>query len=300
MWPTAVYAIARSSPIAPTTTSPELRPIRTERLSPSVRLISAAYDGKLALEVQGGVTGTLRVVLVADRRPEQGHDPVAGELVDRALEPMDARAQHREEALHDRLPGLGVGRLGELHRARHVGEQHGHLLALALERARGQRGSSRRGAPGSRGARRARPGGAGRGIGGLQRLAASVAESLSRRVLATARARTAARRGQLRPALPAEPCSVDVLVAAGRAGHTRRSSARQRGASSWRVRDCWAPAQRCVARTLLMAVPPDASCRWRHGRRPCARRWSSFLGRSRRRPDPAWRSGRLSGGSRAA
>ena len=34
-----------------------------------------------------------------------------------------------------RLPLLGVALLGELHRAHHVGEQHRHLLALALERA---------------------------------------------------------------------------------------------------------------------------------------------------------------------
>ena len=73
------------------------------------------------------------MVLVGDRRAEQGHDPVAGELVDRALEAVDALAEDREEAVHDPPPLLGVALLGELHRAHHVGEQHRHLLALALQ-----------------------------------------------------------------------------------------------------------------------------------------------------------------------
>ena len=42
VWPTAVYSIPRSSPIPPTTTSPELRPIRTRKFSPLVRRSSAA------------------------------------------------------------------------------------------------------------------------------------------------------------------------------------------------------------------------------------------------------------------
>ena len=46
--------------------------------------------GELVLEVERRVAGAPGVVLVGDRRPEQGHDPVAGELVDRALEAVDA------------------------------------------------------------------------------------------------------------------------------------------------------------------------------------------------------------------
>ena len=71
----------------------------------------------------------------------------------------------REEALHDRAPLLGVDLLGELHRALHVGEQHRHLLALALRRRR-------------RGRRRPR---------GRQRPAAAVAEPLPGRVRGVAR-----------------------------------------------------------------------------------------------------------------
>ena len=76
------------------------------------------------------------MVLVRDRGPEQRHDPVAGELVHGALEPPDALGEQREEALHDLTPLLGVGLLGHVHRAHDVGEQDGHLLALAVERRR--------------------------------------------------------------------------------------------------------------------------------------------------------------------
>ena len=85
------------------------------------------------MEMKSRVAGAPSVVLVSDRRPEKRHDAVAGELVDRALEAVDAGAENREEAVHDPPPLLRVALLGELHRAHHVGEQHRHLLALALE-----------------------------------------------------------------------------------------------------------------------------------------------------------------------
>ena len=73
------------------------------------------------------------MILVRDRRAEERHDAVAGELVDEALEALDALGEDREEALHDAAPLLRVELLGELHRALHVGEEHRHLLALAFE-----------------------------------------------------------------------------------------------------------------------------------------------------------------------
>ena len=88
--------------------------------------------GDVVEHLQGGVTGAPRVVLVGDRRPEDGHDPVAGELVDGALEPGHRVGQDREEALHDLAPLLRVLLLGEVHRAADVGEQHRHLLALGV------------------------------------------------------------------------------------------------------------------------------------------------------------------------
>jgi hypothetical protein len=88
---------------------------------------------QLVPQVERGEARPLGVVLVRDGRPEERHDAVARELVDEALEALDAARQDGEEALHDGAPGLGVELLGQLHRALHVGEQHGDLLALATE-----------------------------------------------------------------------------------------------------------------------------------------------------------------------
>jgi hypothetical protein len=52
---------------------------------------------------------------------------------------MNAFGQDLEETIHDAVPLLRVELGGELRRAPDVGEQHGHLLALAFEGgARGQ------------------------------------------------------------------------------------------------------------------------------------------------------------------
>ena len=52
---------------------------------------------------------------------------------DGALEAVHALGEDREEAIEDRVPRFRVELLGQLHRALHVGEQHGDLLALAFE-----------------------------------------------------------------------------------------------------------------------------------------------------------------------
>jgi hypothetical protein len=57
----------------------------------------------------------------------------AGVLVDRALEAVDPIRQNPEEAVEDAVPLLGVDLLRQLHRAFHIGEEHRHLLALALQ-----------------------------------------------------------------------------------------------------------------------------------------------------------------------
>jgi hypothetical protein len=69
---------------------------------------------------------------MGDRGAEDRHDPVAGELVDGALEAGHRLRQQREEALHDLAPLLRVLLLGEVHRAADVGEQNRHLLALGI------------------------------------------------------------------------------------------------------------------------------------------------------------------------
>src|SRR5262249_26704701 len=77
------------------------------------------------------------MILVRDGRAEERHDAVAGVLVHRPFETVHARGEELEEAIEDVVPVLGIDLLGELHRALHVREEHGHLLALTLERAAG-------------------------------------------------------------------------------------------------------------------------------------------------------------------
>ncbi len=60
-------------------------------------------------------------------------------LVDRALEAVNAFCQDLEETIHDAVPLLRVELGGQFGRSPDVGEEHGHLLALAFEgAARGQ------------------------------------------------------------------------------------------------------------------------------------------------------------------
>ena len=77
------------------------------------------------------------MVLVGDRGAEERHDAVAGVLVDGPLVAVDAVGEDPEEAIEEAMPFLGIDALGELHRARDVGEEDGDRLALALERALG-------------------------------------------------------------------------------------------------------------------------------------------------------------------
>ena len=85
------------------------------------------------LHVQRGVTRPHGVILVRERSPEERHDPVAHHLVYGALVAVDGLHHPLEDGIQE-LPGLlGVPVGEQLHRALEVGEQHGHLLALALE-----------------------------------------------------------------------------------------------------------------------------------------------------------------------
>ena len=77
------------------------------------------------------------VVLVRERRAEEGHDPVAHDLVHGALVAVDSFHHPLEDRIEElpRLLGVAVGE--QLHRALEVGEEHGHLLPFAFERALG-------------------------------------------------------------------------------------------------------------------------------------------------------------------
>ena len=72
------------------------------------------------------------MVLVRDRGPEERHDTVAHDLVDGPFVAMDGLHHPLEHRIQElpRLLGIAVGE--ELHRALEVGEEHRHLLALAL------------------------------------------------------------------------------------------------------------------------------------------------------------------------
>jgi hypothetical protein len=83
--------------------------------------------------MQRRVTGTLRVILVCDRRAEESHDAVAGVLIDRAFEPVNAVGEDREEAIHDFVPFLGIDLLRQVHRSLHISKEHRDLLPLAFE-----------------------------------------------------------------------------------------------------------------------------------------------------------------------
>ena len=89
--------------MARTTTSPEFNP---------TRILTAA---------------------ACERRAEERHDPVPHHLVDRALVAMDGLHHPRENGIENRARLLGVAIGEQLHGALEVGEEDGHLLALALE-----------------------------------------------------------------------------------------------------------------------------------------------------------------------
>ena len=103
-------------------------------LGPPERLRMAGH-GFLHLERR--VAGAHGVILVRERRPEQGHDPVAHHLVDRALVSVDRLHHPLEHRIEQpsRLFRIPIGQ--ELHRALQVREEHRDVFSLALEGAAG-------------------------------------------------------------------------------------------------------------------------------------------------------------------
>jgi hypothetical protein len=124
---------------------------------------------------------------------------------------MDALGEELEESIHDHMPLFWIELLGEVHRALHVGEQHGHLLALAFQG--GLRGEDLLGEV-LRGVGAGIALGTGPGRGDVS--AAAVAELGAGRELGVA-ARAA--HGQGSSAFEAEPRVSGILVTAGSALH---------------------------------------------------------------------------------
>jgi hypothetical protein len=100
-----------------------------------VDLLGVPLDG--FLHPQRGVAGPHGVILVRQRGAEQGHDAVAHDLIHRALVAVDGLHHPFENRVEELARLLGVPVSEELHRTLEVGEQHGDLLALALQRVLG-------------------------------------------------------------------------------------------------------------------------------------------------------------------
>ena len=162
-------------------------------------------------------TGALRVVLVCDRGAEESHDAVAGVLVDRSLEAVDAGGEDLEVAVEHLVPDLFADAAGELLRSLDVGEEHRHLLALAFER--GARGEDLLGNVLWRVG--ARVGGEGRGPASYRRRTL-VAELGYGAKLGTAACTLASERSRT---FFAELCGIPVLMAASGALHPASSFA---------------------------------------------------------------------------
>ena len=73
------------------------------------------------------------MVLVRDRSAEQGHDAVAGELVDGALIAVDAPGEDVEAAIHDGVDGLRIETLSERTEAYDIGEENRDELPLTFK-----------------------------------------------------------------------------------------------------------------------------------------------------------------------
>ena len=89
--------------------------------------------GEGLLDRQGRIAAADGVVLQSQWRTEQGHDPVAHDLVDGSLVTMDGVHHPLEDGIEDSACLLRVAIGQQLHRSLEVGEEHGHLLAFALD-----------------------------------------------------------------------------------------------------------------------------------------------------------------------
>jgi hypothetical protein len=98
-------------------------------------LLTVAAHGRL--HGQSSVAGPHRVVLMGNRRAEQGHNAVAQHLIHRALVAVH-RLHHGAQGRVQKLTRLfGVKTLDQLRGPLDVGKQHGDLLAFPFQVATG-------------------------------------------------------------------------------------------------------------------------------------------------------------------
>jgi hypothetical protein len=82
---------------------------------------------------QRGKDSVPGMVLMRDRRPEQRHEPIAEELVDRALITVHLGQRGLEEPVDHQVELLRAQLRRQRTRAHDVAKQHAHLLALTLD-----------------------------------------------------------------------------------------------------------------------------------------------------------------------
>jgi len=96
-------------------------------------LLSVSLDS--LLHPQGGVTAADGVIFLREGRAEERHDPVSHHLVHHALVAVDGFHHPFQHGIEEFARFLWVAVRKQLHRTFQVGEEHGDLLALALQRA---------------------------------------------------------------------------------------------------------------------------------------------------------------------
>ena len=125
--------VARGDPLARLGSGAE----RDERLAgrdPDADLELAVRRERVA-DRERRAHGALGIVLVRDRRAEDGHHRVADELLDGAAEALELGAHARVVGLEEPPHVLGVHRLGARREADEVAEEAGDDLALLAGRA---------------------------------------------------------------------------------------------------------------------------------------------------------------------
>ena len=186
------------------------------------------------LHPEGRVARPHRVILVRERRAEEGHDAVAHHLVDGAFVAVDGLHHVLEYRIEDLACLLGVAVGEEFHRALEVREEHRDLLAFTF-----QCGLGRQDALGEvfRSVRVGSRRGGWRGRARAHRRAALLTELGAGREFRRARR---AHERQPPPALQAELGVPGVLVSAlGATHHGIRVKVSQ--ANRWRACGSWGP-----------------------------------------------------------
>ena len=104
------------------------------------RELHSVLSGQLPLPRSDGLTNSQRrqhgpsgVILVGKRRPEQCHETITQELVDRTLVPVDLIQCELEELVQQCVHCLRAEPLRQGRRVRNVAEEHRKLLALAFQ-----------------------------------------------------------------------------------------------------------------------------------------------------------------------